>query len=254
MGRIEGKVAIVTGGGSGMGAETARLFAQEGGKVVIADVNLEGAEKTAQEIKAKGGDAVAVKLDITSPEQWEAIVEKTQQTYGKLNILVNCAGIAGNFSAPPDGTPVEELDLLLNVNLKGAFLGIKYSVPAMRQSNSGSIINISSIGGLLGGQGGTAYGAAKSGLLGLAKNCAVAYAMDNIRVNTIIPGQIKTPMSAVLETEELADAKQYYINKIPMGHFGETKDIAYAVLYFASDESAFVTGAELLVDGGTVSQ
>ena len=254
LGRVENKVAIITGAGSGMGAATARLFGQEGAKVVAVDMNLEGAENTVNEIKAQGGDAFAFKMDITSPEQWQAVVAKTVETYRRINVLANCAGIAGNFAAPPDGTPPEEFDLLVNVNLKGPWLGVKYCVPEMRKAGGGSIINISSIGGLVGGQGGSAYGVAKAGLRSLGKNSAVDYGKDNIRINTIFPGQITTPMSAALETPEMAEAKQVYINKIPMGRFGTPQGIAYAVLYLASDEAEFVTGAELVVDGGTTAQ
>ncbi|NLZ81287.1 MAG: SDR family oxidoreductase, partial [Clostridiales bacterium] len=196
-----------------------------GAKVVVADMNLKGAETTVKEIKTQGGDAFAIQIDITSPEQWQDLVIKTLETYGKINSLANCAGIAGNFSVGQEGTPIEEFDLLVNVNLNGPYLGIKYTVAEMR----------------------------KAGLRSLGKNCAIDYAKDNIRINTVFPGQIKTPMSASLETPEAVEIKKFYIDKIPMGHFGESKDVAYALLYLASDKAAFITGAELVIDGGTTA-
>ncbi|MBO1000712.1 SDR family oxidoreductase [Bacillus sp. SD075] len=253
MGRLSGKVAMITGAGSGMGAEQARLFAKEGAKVVGADMNEEALQKVVEEIKVNGGDAIAVKLNISSPEAWKSAVKIAIETYGKVNILVNTAGVAGPFKAKAHEHDVDDWDKLLGINLKGAFLGSKYTIPEMIQAGGGSIVTVSSIGGLIGGQGGTGYGAAKAGLVGLTKNIAVDYGKDKIRANIIFPGQIKTPMSAQLEDAAAAEAKQYYINKIPLGHFGDPIDIAYAALYLASDESKFVTGAELVVDGGVMA-
>lgn len=253
MSRLSGKVAIITGAGSGMGAEQARLFAKEGAKVVGGDMNIEALQAVVEEIKATGGDAIAVKLNISSPEDWESAVKTAVDTYGEVNVLVNTAGVAGPFIAKAADHDVNEWDKLLAINLKGAFLGSKYSIPEMIKAGGGSIVTISSIGGLIGGQGGTGYGAAKAGLIGMTKNIAVDYGRDNVRANVICPGQIKTPMSAVLEDESAKEAKQSYIDKTPLGHFGDPIDVAYAALYLASEESKFVTGTELIVDGGVMA-
>ncbi|MHA7578865.1 SDR family NAD(P)-dependent oxidoreductase [Paenibacillus vandeheii] len=253
MGRLSGKVAVITGAGSGMGAEQARLFAKEGAKVVGADMNMEGLQNIIDEIKASGGDAIAVKLNISSPEEWESTIKAAVDTYGKVNVLVNTAGVAGPFVAKAAEHDVNEWDKLIGINLKGAFLGSKYAIPEMIKDGGGSIVTISSIGGLIGGQGGTGYGAAKAGLIGMTRNIAVDYGKDNVRANVICPGQIRTPMSAVLETDEAKEAKQYYLNKTPLGHFGDPIDVAYAALFLASDESKFITGTEIIVDGGVMA-
>jgi len=253
MSRLSGKVAIITGAGSGMGAEQARLFAKEGAKVVGGDMNIEALQAVVEEIKATGGDAIAVKLNISSPQDWESAVKTATDTYGQVNVLVNTAGVAGPFIAKAADHDVDEWDKLLAINLKGAFLGSKYSIPEMIKAGGGSIVTISSIGGLIGGQGGTGYGAAKAGLIGMTKNIAVDYGSDNVRANVICPGQIKTPMSAVLEDEVAKEAKQSYIDKTPLGHFGEPIDIAYAALFLASEESKFITGTELIIDGGVMA-
>lgn len=253
MNRLSGKVAIITGAGSGMGAEQARLFAKEGAKVVGADMNVEGLEKVVSEIKENGGEAIAVKLNISSPEEWENAVKTAVESFGKVNVLVNTAGVAGPFVAKAAEHDPDEWDKLLAINLKGAFLGSKYAIPEMIKAGGGSIVTISSIGGLIGGQGGTGYGAAKAGLSGLSKNIAVDYGKDNVRSNVIFPGQIRTPMSASLETEEAKEAKAAYLAKTPLGHFGDPEDIAYAALFLASDESKFVTGTDLIVDGGVMA-
>lgn len=253
MGRLNGKVAIITGAGSGMGAEQARLFAKEGAKVVAADMNTKAVEEVVNEIKTNGGEAIAVSLNISVEEDWIHAVKTAVDTFGKLNVLVNTAGIAGPFVAKAHEHDTNDWDKLLAINLKGAFLGSKHSIPEMIKDGGGSIVTVSSIGAVLGGQGGTGYGAAKAGLIGLTKNIAVDYGKDHVRANVILPGQIRTPMSAPLETEEAKEAKQYYLNKTPMGHFGDPIDVAYAALYLASDESKFVTGIELPVDGGVMA-
>ncbi|MFC4022291.1 SDR family NAD(P)-dependent oxidoreductase [Oceanobacillus longus] len=253
MGRLTGKVAIITGAGSGMGAEQARLFGKEGAKVVGADMNVEALQKVVDEIKADGGDAIAIKLNISSPEEWENAIHTAVETYGKVNVLVNTAGVAGPFVAKAHEHDPDEWDKLLAINLKGSFLGSKYAIPEMIKDGGGSIVTISSIAATLGGQGGTGYGAAKAGLIGLTKNIAVDYGKDNVRANVILPGQISTPMSASLETEEAKEIKQFYLNKTPLGHFGDPSDIANAALFLASDESNFITGVELPVDGGVMA-
>lgn len=253
MGRLDDKVAIITGAASGMGAAEARLFAKEGAKVVGMDLNEEELNKVISDIKAAGGDAIAVKANIASEEDCQKAVKVAVEAFGYVNILINTAGVSGPFSSKAHEHDADAWDDLLAINLKGAFLTSKHVIPEMQKVGGGSIVNISSIGGLIGGQGGTGYAAAKAGLRGLSKNIAVDYAKDNIRCNTIFPGQIKTPMSASLEAPESAEVKQYYINKIPMGRFGDPDDIAYAALYFASDESKYTTGSELVIDGGVMA-
>jgi len=236
-----------------MGAEQSRLFAKEGAKVVAADMNEEALQKVVEEIKSDGGEAISVKLNITSPQEWESAINTAVSTYDKVNVLINTAGIVGPSVTKAAEHDIDEWDKVIAVNLKGAFLGTKYVIPEMIKDGGGSIVSISSIGGVLGGQGGTGYGASKSGLIGLTKNIAVDYGKDNIRANLILPGQIKTPMAAFLETEEAKEIKQYYLNKTPLGHFGEAIDIANATLFLASDEAKFITGTELYVDGGVMA-
>lgn len=250
MGRLDNKVAIITGAGSGMGAAQAKLFAKEGAKVIGADMNLDGVNEVVEEIKKAGGEATGLQLNISLPEEWEKVVKDTVDIYGQLDILVNTAGVSGPFVAKAAEHDADEWDKLLGINLKGAFLGTKYAIPEMQKIGGGSIVTISSIGATLGGQGGTGYGAAKAGLIGLTKNIAVDYGPDHIRANVILPGQISTPMSAGLDTEEAQETKAYYLSKNPLGHFGDTDDIAYSTLFLASDEAKFITGTELYVDGG----
>ncbi|MCD7948177.1 MAG: SDR family oxidoreductase [Oscillospiraceae bacterium] len=253
MGRLDNKVAIITGAASGMGAAQARLFAKEGAKIVGMDLNEEGLNQLISDIKAAGGEGIAVKANIAVEEDCQKAVKAAVEAFGCVNILVNTAGVAGPFSSKAHEHDADAWDKLLGINLKGAFLVSKHVIPEMQKAGGGSIINISSIGALIGGQGGTGYSAAKAGLRGLSKSIAFDYAKDNIRSNTIFPGQIKTPLSASLEAPEAAELKQYYINKIPMGRFGDPDDIAYAALYYASDESKYTTGSELVVDGGVMS-
>lgn len=213
----------------------------------------EGLQKVVDDVKSNGGEATAVKLNVTSPEEWQNVVKTAVDNYGKVNVLVNTAGIVGPAVTKAAEHDINEWDKVIAINLKGAFLGTKFTIPEILKAGGGSIVTVSSIGGVIGGQGGTGYGASKSGLIGLTKNIAVDYGKDGIRANLILPGQIKTPMSAFLETEEAKEIKQVYINKIPLGHFGEPIDIANAALFLASDESKFITGTELYVDGGVMA-
>lgn len=254
MGRLDGKVAIITGAGGGMGLEQMKLFAKEGAKVIGVDMTVEPVEKVVEEIKNNNGEALALKLDVSSAEGWQEVVEKTVDTFGKLNVLVNTAGIVGPDEASVVEHDLDELDKILEVNLKGAFIGSKYAIPEMIKTGGGSIVNISSIGGVVGEQGGTGYGTSKAAIIGMTRNIAVEYGPENIRANSILPGQVQTPMSAFLETEEAKEIKQEYIDKTPLGHFGEPIDIANAALFLASDESKYTTGTELYVDGGVTAK
>jgi cyclopentanol dehydrogenase len=245
MDRLKGKVALISGGARGQGASEARLFVGEGAKVVIGDVLDDQAKATAQEINAKTGHtAVAVHLDVTRAEDWRAAVETCRREFGGLDILVNNAGIA-NVSGIEETTE-EDWDTVINVNQKGVWLGMKFAVPAMRQRGSGSIINISSIYGIIGSAGSAAYHASKGAVRLLTKSAAAQYAHDKIRVNSVHPGVIMTPMVDQAPPGTLDPV----INHAPMKRSAQPEEVGWCVVFLASDEASFVTGAELVVDGG----
>jgi NAD(P)-dependent dehydrogenase (short-subunit alcohol dehydrogenase family) len=253
--RVKGKVAIVTGGASGIGKATASLLAREGARVVVADVNEAGGKKVAEEIKREGGEALFVKHDVTSEQEWGEVIKKTLAEFGKLDILVNNAGVI--FARKIEDTPLEEWRWLMSVNLDGVFLGTKYAAGAMKQSGGGSIINLSSLAGLVGTIDDTsAYCASKGGVRLFTKAAALEFSKAghnyNIRVNSVHPGVVATPLSEPLLKEEAL--RKSIEGRHPIGYLGEPIDIAYAILYLASDESKFATGAELVVDGGWTAQ
>jgi NAD(P)-dependent dehydrogenase (short-subunit alcohol dehydrogenase family) len=247
--RLQDKVALITGGGSGIGRETALLFAQEGAAVVLADVNDGGGEETAQMVRAAGGRAAYVHADVSRAAQCEAMVAAAESTFGKLHILFNNAGIM--LGQDDDAVNTEEAiwDLTMAVNLKGVYLGCKYGIPALRRAGGGSIINTASFVALLGAATPQlAYTASKGGVLALTRELAVIHARENIRVNALCPGPLRTELlMKFLNTEE---KRQRRLVHIPMGRFGEAKEMAYAALYLASNESSYVTGSEFVVDGG----
>ena len=245
MGRLDGKVAIITGAGSGQGATEATLFAIEGAKVVATDIELETVSEVVEEIRRSGGDAIAIKHDVLSEEDWNQVINEALETYGKLNILVNNAGILINKNA--EETTLEEWDRVMDVNARGTFLGIRRVIPEMRRAGGGSIVNISSIYGIL-GYGTAPYNASKGAVRSLTKNVAADFAKDNIRANSVHPGIIATPMAR--DAFEDPERKAAVEAMTPLSRFGEPKDIAYGVLYLASDESSYMTGAELVLDGG----
>jgi NAD(P)-dependent dehydrogenase (short-subunit alcohol dehydrogenase family) len=246
MDRLKNKVALISGGARGQGAAEAKLFAGEGAKVVIGDVRDELNAKTAAEINAKAGgkSVMAVHLDVTRAADWRAAVDRCVSEFGGLDILVNNAGIANVKGI--EETSEEEWDSIVNINQKGVWLGMKYAVPAMRQRGAGSIINISSIYGLIGSAGSAAYHGTKGAVRLLTKAAAVHYAPDKIRVNSVHPGVILTPMVDMVPREEL----QPLIDLAPMKRGAQPEEVAWCVVFLASDESSFVTGAELVVDGG----
>ena len=248
--RLEGKVAIITGGAHGMGAEEAKLFAREGAKVAIADIREEDARKVEAEIAEAGGESMVVILDVSNEDQWETSVAAVVTKFGKLDILVNNAGTGARFNV--EDTTEELWDSQMDVHAKGAFLGTKLAIPEMRKIGGGSIINISSIYGIVGSPGSTAYHAAKGAIRLFTKSAAIQYAKENIRVNSVHPGFADTPMTN--RGFQDAERLQWVESRTPMGRTGSANEIAYGILYLASDESSFVTGSELVIDGGLTAQ
>ena len=251
MGRLDGKVALISGGARGQGATEAQLFCREGAHVVFGDVLDDDGRTVAAGIQAAGGAATYVHLNVTREADWQAAVDTAVRSYGQLNILVNNAGIL--IRKGIEETTEDDWDRIMAVNVKGVFLGTKYAIPAMRQAGGGSIINISSTAGLVGSPyGSAAYTATKGAVRLLTKAIAVQHAKDKIRCNSVHPGPIDTEMMR----DVLGDAalREERLRRIPLGRAGTTTDIAYGVLYLASEESVFVTGSELVIDGGTTAQ
>ena len=251
MGRLDGKVALISGGVRGQGAAEARLFVQEGAKVVFGDILDTEGQQVEAEIRTSGGDATYVHLNVTSEADWSAAVDVAVNTYGKLDILVNNAGIVVRKDL--ESTTVDDWDQVMAVNAKGVFLGTKVAIPAMRQAGGGSIVNISSGAGIAPSPGTPAsYAATKGAVRIFSQGTAVQYAKDNIRCNSVHPGPIDTPM--IQEAQSDPSQRAARLQLIPLGRVGTPEDIAYGVLYLASDEAAFMTGSELVIDGGRTAQ
>ena len=249
MGRLSGKVAIISGGARGQGAEEARLFASEGAKVIIGDILVSEGIQVESEIVERGGQAKFVRLDVTIEDDWSKAVQLAISEYGKLDILVNNAGIL--LMKGVEDTSSEEWDYLHNINSKGVFLGSKAVISAMRKSGGGSIVNISSIAGLIGSRF-SAYGASKGLVRTLTKSIAVNHGHENIRCNSVHPGIIDTDMvSEIIGSKEGRDLQ---LNRTPLNVIANSRDVAFGVLYLASDESRYVTGSELVIDGGITAQ
>ena len=251
MGRLAGKVALISGGARGQGATEARLFVREGASVVFGDVRDDEGKKVEAGIKAAGGNATYVHLAVTSEAEWRAAVATAVSTYGKLDVLVNNAGIL--LRSKIEETSEADWDRIMAINVKGVFLGTKAAIPAMRQAGGGSIVNISSTAGLVGSPGETAaYTATKGAVRLFTKATAIQHARDNIRCNSVHPGPIVTDMiKDVLEDRAKWEQR---LRRLPMGRAGKPEDVAYGVLYLASDESSYVTGSELVIDGGTTAE
>ena len=246
MGRLEGKVALISGGAKGQGEAEAKLFAREGAKVVLGDILDDEGRKVEAEINDTGGDVTYVHLDVTSEDDWEAAVGEAVTRYGKLDILVNNAGVS--LRHKDMDVPTEDWDWIMEVNAKGVFLGTKYVIPAMKRAGGGSIVNISSIAGILGRPlASPAYSASKGAVRVFTKSTAGRFAIDKIRCNSIHPGPIETDMIRTVTNTICPESR---VGEIPLGRLGQSADVAYGVLYLASDESSFVTGTELIIDGG----
>ena len=248
--RLQGKVALITGAARGQGAEEARMFAKEGAKVVLADVTDQEGTAVAAEIAEMGGDALYVHLDVTNEDEWDAAVQSAVASFGKLDILVNNAGIWRRGHVLE--TSSDQWDDIMDVNAKGVFLGTKAAIPEMRKAGGGSIVNISSTAGLVGSKTSAAYSASKGAVRIFTKSTAVQYAADGIRANSIHPGPIDTDMGDQVWPD--AASKAASVTRTALNRMGTPEDIAYGALYLASDESSFVTGSELVIDGGVTAQ
>ena len=248
-GRLAGKVALISGGARGQGEAEARLFAQEGAKVVLGDILIEAGQKVAADINAQGGQATFVRLDVTQEVDWQQAVDTTVRTYGKLNILVNNAGIFRTEGV--EATSLALWNQVIAVNQTGVWLGMKYAIPALRQAGGGSIVNISSGAGIIGSGFAAAYHGTKGAVRILTKTAAIEYAKEGIRINSVHPGVVDTEMIRGAMNQE---GMQAAVRAHPLGRMGTAEDIAYGVLYLASDEASFVTGAELVIDGGYTAQ
>lgn len=258
MNRLKGKVAIITGAGLGMGKAIAKLFAKEGAKVAVTDINPEFGEETVKEIIESGNEAVFWKLDVTNEAEIMTVFKEVVDYFGKLDILINNAG-AGFSSALTEESTEENWIKVFNLNAKGPFLCTKHAIGYMRKNNGGSIVNTASIDGLVGSMELANYHSAKGAVITMTKQDAVSYAKDNIRVNSICPGVIKTESvyayaDAHPELGGIEGLEKIYAEPIPMKRLGTPQEVAYGMLFLASDEASYITGANLVIDGGQVAK
>jgi len=250
--RLSNKVALITGASSGIGKESSLLFAKEGAKIAAVDINETEGQKIVEEIKSMGGEAIYINADVSIAGDCKSMVEKTEKKFGKLNVMFNNAGIMDSRDDNSQVTEEEVWDLTMAINLKGVFLGCKFGIAAMQRTGGGSIINTASFVGLMGAATPqVAYTASKGGVIALTRELSVIHARENIRVNALCPGPLRTELlMKFLDTEAKKNKRLVHI---PMGRFGEAKEMAQAALFLASDESSYTTGTEFIVDGGITS-
>jgi len=249
-GRLDGKVALISGGARGMGAAEAEIFAREGAAVVLGDILEAELKETAERVRSSGGRALSLRLDVTREADWESIVATAESEFGRLDILVNNAGIVHNGGV--EDTTLDEWNRVVAVNQTGVWLGMRAAIPAMRRSGGGAIVNISSIFGIVGSAGTAAYHGTKGAVRLLTKQAAVEYALQGIRVNSVHPGMIDTPMlRSGIDNPKFKDNPAM---SWPMKRVGRREEIANGVLFLVSDEASFITGAELVIDGGYTAQ
>jgi NAD(P)-dependent dehydrogenase (short-subunit alcohol dehydrogenase family) len=251
--KLQDKVILVTGGGSGIGRATSLLLAAQGARIMIADYVPEGAEKTVAMIKEAGGVASCVAADVSVSKQVELMVNKTVETYGRIDGAFNNAGIEGRMGTDTATASEENFDRTIAINLKGVFLCMKYEIPQMLKQGGGAIVNTASIAGLVGFEGNSAYNASKHGVIGLTKTAALEYAQKNIRVNCVCPGVIQTPMVARIMDSGQMDERDLMAGE-PVGRLGQPTEIGEGVVWLLSEASSFVTGHSLIIDGGWVAR
>jgi len=249
MKQLDGKVALVTGAGSGIGRATAMLLAAEGAAVVATDINADAVGTTVDEIRASGGRAVAFTGDVASPDDVRASVELAVATFGGLHLAVNNAGIVGPLGRPED-IDIDAYRRVIDVNLNSVFYGLKFEIPAIRASGGGAIVNTSSVAGLAGLDNALGYTTTKHGVVGMTKSAALAYASEGIRINTVNPGYVDTPLLGYLDDAAMAELATQH----PMGRLATADEVAQVILFLLSGRSGFVTGAQYVVDGGYIAQ
>jgi NAD(P)-dependent dehydrogenase (short-subunit alcohol dehydrogenase family) len=253
-GTLTGKVALVTGGASGIGRATALTFSREGAKLIIADMNEEGGQQTVHMITENGGDATFVQVDVTQATAVEAMISTTVQTYGRLDCAHNNAGVTQRAYPPTAEFPEDDWHRVLAINLTGVWLCMKYEISQMLQQGGGAIVNTASVAGLVGLAGRSAYVASKHGVVGITRTAALEYAQQGIRVNCVCPGYIRTPMVEYVLQKEGAQLEAQMVAREPIGRLGTPEEIAETVVWLCSDAASFITGHTMTVDGGFVAQ
>lgn len=250
--RLKNKVAVISGGSSGFGAEAARIFAQEGAAVVIADVSEASGQQVAQDINAEGGAVEYFKADVTSPDDWSALVEFTCKRFNKLDVLINNAGISN--LGMMDTNSLDNWKQLMDVNASSVFYGTRAAIPKMVEKGSGSIINVSSVYGILGSRGHPGYHASKGAVRAFTKATAVEFGPKGIRANSIHPGVMQPMTAGGAQDEMILKMRAQFADRTPLGRMGTPADVANAMLFLASDESSYITGTEIVIDGGLMAQ
>ena len=253
-GRVEGKVALVTGGSSGIGRATAQVFAREGAKLVVADMDEDGGQQTVHGITEQGGEAVFVRADVTVATEAEAMISQAVAAYGRLDCAYNNAGVTQRDYPPTDEYPLDDWHRVLAVNLTGVWLCLKYELAQMRKQGSGAIVNTASIAGLVGIAGRSAYVASKHGVVGITKTAALEYASQGIRVNAVCPGYVRTPMVDYVIRHQGPELEAQIVAREPVGRLGRPEEIAETVVWLCSDAASFITGHAMAADGGFMAQ